>query len=96
MAFLVSSSVVERNGETPTRQSEEDDLSKDSRRNEEGAVCSAEDRKEDWGEPVTQQFVEISKEETVEMESEKSEKKHGEGKVGLLWKKDYMPLWKLY
>ncbi|NWQ75648.1 ZRAB3 endonuclease, partial [Columbina picui] len=68
---------VERNGETPTHQTEEDDLSKDSRRNEEGAVCSAEDQK-DLGEPVTQQFVEISKEETVEIENEISEKKHGE------------------
>ncbi|XP_065493333.1 DNA annealing helicase and endonuclease ZRANB3 isoform X2 [Caloenas nicobarica] len=70
---------IERNGETPTHQTEEDDLSKDSRRNEEGAVCSAEDQKEDLGEPVTQQFVEISKEETVEIENEKSEKKRGEG-----------------
>ncbi|XP_071666866.1 DNA annealing helicase and endonuclease ZRANB3 isoform X5 [Patagioenas fasciata] len=67
----------ERNGETPTHQTEEDDLSKDSRRNEEGAVCNAEDREEGLGEPVTQQFVEISKEGTVE--NENIEKKHGEG-----------------
>ncbi|NWW99515.1 ZRAB3 endonuclease, partial [Caloenas nicobarica] len=79
MCSCPRSSNVERNGETPTHQTEEDDLSKDSRRNEEGAVCSAEDQKEDLGEPVTQQFVEISKEETVEIENEKSEKKRGEG-----------------
>lgn len=59
-------------------------MSKDSRRNEEGAVCSAGDRKEDLGDPVTQQFVEIGKEETVEIENENSEKQRGEGKVGLL------------
>lgn len=59
-------------------------MSKDSRRNEERADCNAEDRREDFGGMVTQQSVEISEQESVEIENEESEKKHGEGKVGLL------------
>lgn len=70
----------------------EEDVSKDSGRNEERAECNAEDRREDFAELVTQQSVEISEQETVEIENEESEKKHGEGKAGLLWKKDYIPL----
>jgi len=59
-------------------------VSKDSRRNEETAERSAEDRREVLGEMVTQQSVEISKLETAEAENEDSEKRCGEGNVGLL------------
>ncbi|NXX86159.1 ZRAB3 endonuclease, partial [Urocolius indicus] len=53
-------------------------LSEDSGRNEEKAECNAGDRREDLGEMVTQQSVEISKQETVKIENEESEKKCGE------------------
>ncbi|KAM6421691.1 LOW QUALITY PROTEIN: DNA annealing helicase and endonuclease ZRANB3 [Rhynochetos jubatus] len=66
------SSTVERNSQTG------EDVSKDSRRNEDRAKCNAEDRK-DFGETVTQQSVEIGKRETVEMENEEREKQCGEG-----------------
>ncbi|NXE07000.1 ZRAB3 endonuclease, partial [Lophotis ruficrista] len=72
------SSNVERNSEAPTIQTEED-VSKDSRRNEESAVCNTEDGREDLGETVTQQFVEIREQGTVEIENEESEKQSGEG-----------------
>ncbi|NXK10249.1 ZRAB3 endonuclease, partial [Herpetotheres cachinnans] len=68
---------VERKYEAPMSQTEED-VSKDSRRNEERAECNAEDRREDFGGMVTQQSVEISEQETVKTESEK---KRGEGDV---------------
>ncbi|KAM9629570.1 DNA annealing helicase and endonuclease ZRANB3 isoform 8-T12 [Morphnus guianensis] len=71
---------TEANCDAPTSETEED-VSKDSRRNEERAECNAEDRREDFGELVTQQSVEISEQETVEIENEESEKKHGEGDV---------------
>uniref|UniRef100_A0A672VAP5 Zinc finger RANBP2-type containing 3 n=1 Tax=Strigops habroptila TaxID=2489341 RepID=A0A672VAP5_STRHB len=74
------SSNVERNCEAPISQSEED-VPEDSRRNEERAECSAEDRREDLGEMVTQQSVEISEHETVEIENEENEKKCGDGEV---------------
>ncbi|NXU29498.1 ZRAB3 endonuclease, partial [Thalassarche chlororhynchos] len=77
MCSWPQSSNVERTCEAPTSQTEED-VSKDSRRNEESAVCNAEDRREDFGETVTQQVVEISEQETVEIENEESEKKCGE------------------
>lgn len=67
-------SKVERNCEAPASQTEED-VSEDFRRTEGKAVCNAEDRREDVGETVTQQSVAI--------ENEDSEKKCGEGKVGL-------------
>ncbi|XP_054686730.1 DNA annealing helicase and endonuclease ZRANB3 isoform X3 [Grus americana] len=74
---------IERNCEAPRSQTEED-VSKDSRRNEERADCNAEDRREDFGGMVTQQSVEISEQESVEIENEESEKKHGEGDVDKL------------
>lgn len=55
-------------------------------------MCSAEDTREDLGEMVTQRFVESTAQETLEMESEENKKKCGKGKVGLLWKKGYIPL----
>ncbi|NXJ97182.1 ZRAB3 endonuclease, partial [Corythaixoides concolor] len=68
---------VERNSEVPTNQTEED-VSKDTRRDEESTVCNAENRREDFGAMETQQSVEISKQETVEIENKESEKKRGE------------------
>ncbi|NXF43916.1 ZRAB3 endonuclease, partial [Oceanites oceanicus] len=78
MCNCPQSSNVERTCEAPTSQTEED-VSKDSRRNEERAACNAEDRREDFGETVTQQLVQISEQETIEIENEESEKKCGEG-----------------
>ncbi|XP_074684688.1 DNA annealing helicase and endonuclease ZRANB3 isoform X4 [Strix aluco] len=80
---------IERNCEAAASQTEED-VSKDSRRNEESAVCKAEDRREDLGEMVTQQFVEINEQETVEIENEESEKRCGEGDVD---KSDAFPIY---
>ncbi|XP_074767550.1 DNA annealing helicase and endonuclease ZRANB3 isoform X2 [Athene noctua] len=80
MCNCPQSSNVERNCEAAASQTEED-VSKDSRRNEESAGCNAEDRREDLGEMVTQQFVEINEHETVETENEESEKRCGEGDV---------------
>ncbi|XP_029875191.1 DNA annealing helicase and endonuclease ZRANB3 isoform X4 [Aquila chrysaetos chrysaetos] len=71
---------TEGNCDTPMSKTEEN-VSKDSRRNEKRAECNAEDRREDFAELVTQQSVEISEQETVEIENEESEKKHGEGDV---------------
>ncbi|XP_074885030.1 DNA annealing helicase and endonuclease ZRANB3 isoform X5 [Buteo buteo] len=68
---------TEGNRDAPMSETEED-VSKDSGRNEERAECNAEDRREDFAELVTQQSVEISEQETVEIENEESEKKHGE------------------
>lgn len=79
-----SSSVAERN---PTSQIEES-MSEDSGRNEQRTAWNAEDKGEDLGEIVTQRPVEISEQEAVKIESEESEKKCGEGKVGLLQKKN--------
>ncbi|XP_074885031.1 DNA annealing helicase and endonuclease ZRANB3 isoform X6 [Buteo buteo] len=70
---------TEGNRDAPMSETEED-VSKDSGRNEERAECNAEDRREDFAELVTQQSVEISEQETVEIENEESEKKHGEDK----------------
>ncbi|XP_040980357.1 DNA annealing helicase and endonuclease ZRANB3 isoform X5 [Aquila chrysaetos chrysaetos] len=70
---------TEGNCDTPMSKTEEN-VSKDSRRNEKRAECNAEDRREDFAELVTQQSVEISEQETVEIENEESEKKHGEDK----------------
>ncbi|KAM9550385.1 DNA annealing helicase and endonuclease ZRANB3 isoform 2-T2 [Guaruba guarouba] len=80
MCNCPQSSNVERSCEAPMSQSEED-MSEDSRRNEGRAECSAKDRREDLGEMVTQQSVEISEHETVEIENEDSEKKCGDGEV---------------
>ncbi|XP_074729838.1 DNA annealing helicase and endonuclease ZRANB3 isoform X4 [Strix uralensis] len=80
---------IERNCEAAASQTEEN-VSKDSRRNEESAVCKAEDRREDLGEMVTQQFVEINEQETVEIENEESEKRCGEGDVD---KSDAFPIY---
>ncbi|KFQ27087.1 DNA annealing helicase and endonuclease ZRANB3, partial [Mesitornis unicolor] len=77
MCNCPQSSNVERNCEAPTSQTEED-VSKDSRRNEESAVCNAEDKRADFGDTVTQQFAESSEQETVEIENEE---KCGEGDV---------------
>ncbi|XP_009702694.1 PREDICTED: DNA annealing helicase and endonuclease ZRANB3 [Cariama cristata] len=80
MCNCPQSSNVERNCEAPVSQTEED-VSQDSRRNEERAERNAEDRREDFGEMVTQQSVEAGEQETVEIESEESEKKCGEGEL---------------
>ncbi|NXG44259.1 ZRAB3 endonuclease, partial [Psilopogon haemacephalus] len=72
MCNCPQSSGIKRNCDAPSSQPEED-LSEDFRSNEESTVCSAEDSKKDVGEMVNQQFVEISKQETVEIEE--SEKK---------------------
>ncbi|NXS42398.1 ZRAB3 endonuclease, partial [Balaeniceps rex] len=77
MCNCPQSSNAERNCEAPASQTEQDAL-KDSRRNEESAVCNAEDRREDFGETVTQQFVDIGEQETVEIENEESGKKCGD------------------
>ncbi|NXI38879.1 ZRAB3 endonuclease, partial [Galbula dea] len=79
MCNCPQSSNVERNCEAPASQTEED-LSKDSRRDEESTVCNAEDRR-DLGETGTQQFVEIGTKETVVTENEGSEKKCGKGDI---------------
>ncbi|KFR14031.1 DNA annealing helicase and endonuclease ZRANB3, partial [Opisthocomus hoazin] len=89
MCNCPQSSNVERNGESPWSQTEEG-VSKDSRRNEETAERSAEDRREVLGEMVTQQSVEISKLETAEAENEDSEKRCGEGDVDKL---DMFPIY---
>ncbi|NXN17791.1 ZRAB3 endonuclease, partial [Indicator maculatus] len=73
MCNCPQSSSVKRNCDAPASQNE-DDMSENSRRNEESTVCSAEDGR-DVGEIVTQQFVDINKQETVEIENEESEKK---------------------
>ncbi|NXL56141.1 ZRAB3 endonuclease, partial [Chordeiles acutipennis] len=69
MCNCPQSNHVERNCEAPASQTEED-VSKDFRRAEEKAACNAEGRREDFGETVTQQ--------TVEIENEDSEKTCGE------------------
>ncbi|XP_075613328.1 DNA annealing helicase and endonuclease ZRANB3 isoform X4 [Balearica regulorum gibbericeps] len=74
---------IERNCEVPRSQTEEG-VSKDSRRNKERADCNTEDRREDFGGMVTQQSVETSEQESVQIENEESEKKHGEGDVDKL------------
>lgn len=79
-----SSSVAERN---PASQIEES-MSEDSGRNGQRTAWNAEDKGEDLGETVTERSVEISEQEAVKIESEEGEKKCGEGKVGLLRKKD--------
>ncbi|KAM6332718.1 DNA annealing helicase and endonuclease ZRANB3 isoform 2-T3 [Podargus strigoides] len=80
-------SCIERNCEALASQTEED-TSKDSRRNEERAVCKAEDRREGFEEMVTQQSVEMGEQETVK--SEESEKKCEEGDVD---KSDTFPVY---
>ncbi|NXP71727.1 ZRAB3 endonuclease, partial [Ramphastos sulfuratus] len=74
MCSCPQSSSIKRNCDAPASQIEED-LSEESRRNEESTMCSAEDRRKDVGEIVTQEFVEISEQETVEIENDESEKK---------------------
>ncbi|NXE91444.1 ZRAB3 endonuclease, partial [Menura novaehollandiae] len=69
---------VERNCEAPGGQTEEG-VSEDPRRKEDGAECSAEDRR-DLGETGAQQSVEIREQETVGTGNEESEKKCGEDK----------------
>ncbi|XP_061861162.1 DNA annealing helicase and endonuclease ZRANB3 isoform X2 [Colius striatus] len=71
---------VEKNCEAPMSQTEAG-VSEDSGRSEEKAECNAEDRREDLGEMVTQQYVTLSKQESVEIENEESEKKCGEGDI---------------
>ncbi|XP_075613325.1 DNA annealing helicase and endonuclease ZRANB3 isoform X2 [Balearica regulorum gibbericeps] len=83
MCNCPQSSSVERNCEVPRSQTEEG-VSKDSRRNKERADCNTEDRREDFGGMVTQQSVETSEQESVQIENEESEKKHGEGDVDKL------------
>ncbi|XP_051478778.1 DNA annealing helicase and endonuclease ZRANB3 isoform X2 [Apus apus] len=78
---------VERNCEASTSQAEEG-VSKESRR-EERAVSSVEDEREDFGEMVTQQSDEVSKQEAVEVENEGSERKC-EGQVD---KSDMFPIY---
>ncbi|NWX39574.1 ZRAB3 endonuclease, partial [Steatornis caripensis] len=77
MCNCPQSSNVESNCEAPTSHTQEE-VSKDTRRNEERVVCNAEDGREDFGESVTQQSVEISEQETIEIKNEESEKKCGE------------------
>ncbi|KAM6129536.1 DNA annealing helicase and endonuclease ZRANB3 [Pterocles gutturalis] len=89
MCNCPQSSNVKRNCEAPTSQTEED-VSEDSRRNEESTACSNENGREDFGETVTQQFVEIREQETAETENEKSEKKCREGDVD---KSDMFPVY---
>ncbi|XP_008943639.1 PREDICTED: DNA annealing helicase and endonuclease ZRANB3 [Merops nubicus] len=72
MCNCPQSNNVERNCESPTCQTEED-VSKDSRRNEERAECSAEDGREAVGETVTQNFVKIHNRGTSEIENEESD-----------------------
>ncbi|KAM6269376.1 DNA annealing helicase and endonuclease ZRANB3 isoform 2-T2 [Porphyrio hochstetteri] len=71
-------SSIERKCEAPKSQTEEDVL-KNSRRNEERADYSAEDGREDFGERVTQQSAEITEQETVGIQNEGSETKCREG-----------------
>ncbi|NWH82722.1 ZRAB3 endonuclease, partial [Piaya cayana] len=75
MCNCPQNSNVERNGEASTSQDEEV-VSEDSRRNEERTGCSAEEQREDLG--VTQQPVDVSKQETVGTENDGGEKKCGE------------------
>ncbi|KFQ71424.1 DNA annealing helicase and endonuclease ZRANB3, partial [Phaethon lepturus] len=89
MCNCPQSSNVERNCEASTSQTEAD-VSEESRRHEERAVCNAEARREDFGETVTRQSVEIGKQDTVEIENEESEKKCGEGDVD---KSDTFPIY---
>lgn len=82
IAFLVSLSLGERNGEALRSQSEEG-VSEEPRRDGERAEGSAEDRRGDLEEMGAQQSVEIREQETLGTEKEESEKECGEGKVGL-------------
>ncbi|NXS58417.1 ZRAB3 endonuclease, partial [Brachypteracias leptosomus] len=77
MCNCPQSSNVERNCEAPTSQTEED-MSKGSRRDEEGAECDAEDRREDLGGTETQQFLEVGEQGTLEIENGESKKNHEE------------------
>ncbi|NXI72862.1 ZRAB3 endonuclease, partial [Anseranas semipalmata] len=77
MCSCPHNSNAERDCEAPSSQTE-DDMSKDSRRNEQRAAWDAEDKREDLGETVTQQSVEISEREAVKIESEEGEKECGE------------------
>ncbi|XP_068805337.1 DNA annealing helicase and endonuclease ZRANB3 isoform X4 [Struthio camelus] len=67
-----SNAVVKRNSESPTSQTE--DVSKDSERTGEKAVCDEEDGRRDFVEPATQQSDAISELEAIKTENE-SEKK---------------------
>ncbi|OXB67712.1 hypothetical protein ASZ78_002794 [Callipepla squamata] len=73
-------SSTERNSEVPASQTEEA-VSKDSRRDEQGAACDAEDRREDLEESLSQQS-EVSEKEAVKIKSEENERRCGEGYLG--------------
>ncbi|XP_053926733.1 DNA annealing helicase and endonuclease ZRANB3 isoform X1 [Cuculus canorus] len=87
MCNCPQSSNAGRNGEAPSSQAEED-VSGDSRRNEERAACSAEERREEMG--GTQRSVDISEQENVGIENEEGEKKRGEGDAD---KSDTFPIY---
>ncbi|XP_072198416.1 DNA annealing helicase and endonuclease ZRANB3 [Excalfactoria chinensis] len=70
------SSNAERNSEVPTNQTEED-VSKDSRRDEQRAAWDAEGGREDLEESVTRQS-EISEQEAVKIKSKDNERRCGE------------------
>ncbi|OXB74653.1 UNVERIFIED_CONTAM: hypothetical protein H355_016366 [Colinus virginianus] len=69
--------IAERNSEVPASQTEEA-MSKDSRRDEQGAACDAEGRREDMEESLSQQS-EVSEKEAVKIKSEENERRCGEG-----------------
>lgn len=76
MCNCPQSNNAERNCEVPTSQTEED-VSKDSRRDEQKAAWDAEDEREDLEESVTQQS-EISEQEAVKIKSKENERTCGE------------------
>ncbi|NXC44895.1 ZRAB3 endonuclease, partial [Penelope pileata] len=82
MCNCPQSSNAERNCEAPVSQTEED-MSKDSERNEQGAARDAENGPEDLGESMTQQS-EIGEQEAVKIKSEKSERRCGEDQTDTL------------
>ncbi|XP_021253610.1 DNA annealing helicase and endonuclease ZRANB3 isoform X2 [Numida meleagris] len=77
MCNCPQSNNAERNCEVPASQAEEN-MSKDSRREKQGAAWDAEDRGEDLEESVTQQS-EISEQEAGKIKSEENERRCGEG-----------------
>ncbi|POI34850.1 hypothetical protein CIB84_001396 [Bambusicola thoracicus] len=76
MCNCPQSNNAERNCEVPTSQTEED-VSKDSRRDEQKAGWDAEDGREDLEESVSQQS-EISEQEAVKIKSKENERRCGE------------------
>ncbi|NXP54382.1 ZRAB3 endonuclease, partial [Heliornis fulica] len=89
MCNCPQSSNVERNCEASTSQTEED-MSKNSRRNEERTDCGAEGKREGFGEMVTQQSLEVCEQATVKIQNEESEKKCAEEDVDKL---DVFPIY---